>query len=819
MTLLTFGVPGETPLDFTPFDSQPAREKQWATLGYAIEVLGKDAGTSFTNAEATLETFTSSLYDGQAVDISGWSAASEPIYVQVTGPDSGGLTSGCAALTTMCRRKGLRELTWYSPDGASAPTVFDVLVVTQALQFDDQDEVANQRTYALTMTCKPSPRSQDQVTMTASGPLQVPTVTQVDAATSVTNWSAPGPHADRVNLMPTSNFWDGAPGWSLSSNSAGLTLTGPNLQWTTNISTVGANVLISSPMVRVVAGLAYTVSMQATARTGSAGGVLQMGLMRRFYNASGTQVGSDLYTATTGVGLTPVQLKLVNTIAPAGATRMRVFPFFQSTGGIAYPQISDVMVEQASSVGSYFNGDMTDCAWVGAPGNSESMHLVAASTVDLSAGHVHTKGPWTSSPLSAVSLERTFSTALDLSTMPIVRITGIIVPGPSLMTNTTSQFLLTSSSGFTWLTPARLDRTPTSTGAGSFIAYFQSPVASVADLRLQVTGAGAASADLTITDLTIMSGLPAFGTARQGLQSIPMVGTMPAEVELTVDNGVDGSGTMYPLGQHTVIYTRPSDPALAAPPLRQYRISSGAESTAPDSLSGFTETLGTTQATAFWAEIPASAVAHATHLFVAWLSATGLTVGSSYVLNWQTFMNDDATPSGASTPNSTMTGTRVITATATTFAFQPTQVGEFTLPSRVVETTGTYGATVNVRLWVTGGGTWTLDEGHLFDVDNGQLSVVSTTENFNRLDIMPASADKTNQRYVTTATAADGSTLSREAQPAKWARHLADPAASAQGALDVFVASTAATPHMTISASYYPRWDVFAAYVDQQQAA
>lgn len=147
----------------------------------------------------------------------------------------------------------------------------------------------------------------------------------------------------------------------------------------------------------VTAGLDYTFTiwgkMTGTARNGSA--VLQ------WYNAAGVALTTS--TGSTSNWNTAVGARYRATVtATAPATATSVVPYFQISSAITtdYINVDYALLEQASTVGRFFDGDNTGCYWVNVPGDSQSVltdgatNLIAdPSSEKTLAGAVPTK--WT----------------------------------------------------------------------------------------------------------------------------------------------------------------------------------------------------------------------------------------------------------------------------------------------------------------------------------------------------------------------------------------------------------------------------------------
>lgn len=106
------------------------------------------------------------------------------------------------------------------------------------------------------------------------------------------------------------------------------------------------------------------------------------GVLYRWYDASGDQIGSDVHLTD---GSTEPGWHFVWRIltAPAGATRIRVFPFARHSGSTLvlsdawYFQADSISFVKSSVLTPYFDGDTPDTSsavydWTGTPGNSPS---------------------------------------------------------------------------------------------------------------------------------------------------------------------------------------------------------------------------------------------------------------------------------------------------------------------------------------------------------------------------------------------------------------------------------------------------------------
>lgn len=772
-----------------------------ANTGYYFEATTD--GTEWRNAEAVVSSVTSELFEGAAIDVTGYEALTATVAVRVVGLDMAAVATGAAELVKVCRREAMKALTYVPADGTAPATVFDVLEVTWDSPYDDVNERQStpRRTYTLTLHCKPFPRSADLVTIPAVTIATVaPTITSIDSGSSTTGWTTGAKRVSRINLITNGNFRYGAQGWAKGANTDRVVWDSSGMRWAVRDRDDGRSHVNLITAMKVVAGAAYRLHMQIY----QAGPTNGLGVLIRWYNASGVQIGTDAantITVSLGSAGTWRTLSTART-APTGAVTMGFFPYAQynSSSGAAYSSLKDVHVETESTwTGTTFDGDYevldstTDYVWSGAVGQSTS-YAISPATVTTSGGAV-TVTAYGGRPLS---LRR--SGTIGLSTAPWLRLRGIW--SGSLTLN-----VEVSGGGFV---PAIAPQVVIRSGS-TFDAYFRVSVDSITAFSLS-TNAGAASlqsATLSIDQVDTSTGLPVTGTGRSGDFIAEAYGTMPAEAQIEIANTAD-------LGRMVLLFTRPAATATVHPALRARRIAGPSVTAASTNISGFSEALATTQGSAVTWEIDAADLPQASYLLAARLTATGLTTGNGYTLNWRAYMVLDGT-----TETSIYTGNRNIKATATTWGSSTgqriTEIGLLTLPTMNVYTSGDASAKVRIQLWVTGGGTWNLDESWIFDADKGDLTVVEPASALRRLRITPASADNPTQSYIA-ENDVSGNTTARDVSGdvIGWSSHRVDPR---DGEMAIYVATLTDTPNISAEIEYYPRWDVYAAPIDTGESA
>lgn len=793
-------------IDFLPDSTARRTALADPDVGYYFQASAD--GTDWSNADAVITQITSDLFDGAHAEITSYSPLTATIRVKIVARDAGRLAAAGAVLTQVCRRAGVRSLS-FSPSDA-AITIFDVLVATQKLEFNDFDEVNGipypSRVYVLTLTCKPFPRSANSVTVVAPAPSGTITNTSIDTASSTTGWTTNARVISRTNLMPNPSFEYGVPRWVVGAGTTAIervndrltTFNGGRGNYYLKVTpdkTSGVS-YVKSPYMLATAGLPYAFS--ARLRSGGAAATTG-GLVALWYDASGNRIGSiATYTTSTTITTSSSAMTTVSAVytAPAGTAMMQVMPFLNQPGtasNVAWA-LDAVMVEQASTVGTYFDGDQgTDWLWSGTPGNSFSYQL-ASTTVTESAGKVQV------SAYTGLALTR--SGTINTASEKYLMVTGTIT-FPDQAGSRSITFTLDADN--VSVGPGYLTYPQGSSTGGAFTAYFRINADSISTFTLGATYTGTTATGnitLAVDQVSTYSATPAIGTGRQSQRSVTAYGTMPAEADLTLSNG---SNT---LGADTIIYTKPTNLSTFTPPLRQYRTGGPTVTTSSSSISGATNTL-TALAGADTYQIDVNAIQPSSYLLAAWLSGTGLTAGITTTFNWRASIIENG-----SLEHTVVTGSTVFTATGTTQAGSVMELGLMTLPPRSMSTTGSQSAMVQIQIWFTGSGTWTIDEAWLFDVDNGALSVLHTTDTINQIEIVPATSDSPQQRYLGTQ-APSGGTITRDlsSQVLSWNPHRFDPAGA--GTVDVFIMNNATTPAFTVTADYYPRWDMYAATVDQ----
>jgi hypothetical protein len=756
--------------------------------------------TEWRNAEAVVSSVTSQLFEGADIDVTGYEALTATVAVRVVGVDMAAVDTGSAELVHVMRREAMKSLTYTPADGTAPPTVFDVLAVTWDAGLNDMDERQKtpRRKYVITLHCKPFPRSADLVTIPAATiATAAPTITSIDACSSTTGWSTPSKAVSRINLVTNGDFRYGIQHWHKGTNTSRIEWESGGWMRVTPVNrSQRAYVNYGSSPRPVTAGQSYRIYMDLWQNPGTS----QLGFLYRWFNASGNQIGSDGVVTASLAALGSAEWRNISTTrtAPSGATGLWIFPFGVAgnlSESVTHYNVDHVHIELNSTwTGTWFDGDTatagtTEFVWSDAAGRSVS-YALAPTTPSTSGGKVLV------SAYGGRSLSLRRSGTINLSAAHWLRLRGVW-PG-SLTLNVE----VSDGGAIPPISPQALIRS-----GSSFDAYFAVPVDSVTafSLTANVGSVTAQTATFSIDQVDTSTGLPLTGTGRSGDFRATAHGTMPAEAAITVENTAD-------LGRMVLMFTRPAALGLD-PALRSRRIAGPSVTAASTNISGFSETLTSAQSGSVTWEFNAADLPASAYLLAARLTASGLTSGNGYTLNWRAFMVLDG-----STETSVVAGSRTVKATATTYGNAATQrvteLGLLGLPTMNVFTSGDASAKVRIQMWVTGGGTWSLDEAWIFDVE-GDLSIVEPVSALHRLQVTPASADRPVQTYVAEHEPSPGTITARDVHldVTGWSAHRLDPR---DGDVAIYVATLTATPALSVEVEYFPRWDVYAAPIETE---
>lgn len=137
-------------------------------------------------------------------------------------------------------------------------------------------------------------------------------------------------------------------------------------------TTTSANVGPYYGKYNITAGVQYSASIYARHISGTA---RAHRVSLEWYTSADVYISTSLGIAVTLT--TATQLLTVTGTAPATAAKVYVVAYSTTTGAVSdTAQWDGVLLEQASSVGSYFDGTYLDGAWTGAVNNSASTRVV-----------------------------------------------------------------------------------------------------------------------------------------------------------------------------------------------------------------------------------------------------------------------------------------------------------------------------------------------------------------------------------------------------------------------------------------------------------
>lgn len=184
-------------------------------------------------------------------------------FVKVSAATSVALAVGEAAL--QARAEGMALLKWVPMEGADfAPaSVFEVWTWHLAHLFDQGDEMRLTRGYAVTMTAKPSARSEFLTVADAATTSASPTITEVDDCTSTSGWTSP------IGAVTTS----GGAVKIASATSAGVARTTMSLTRTGLVTGMGVTpyLMLNTSASHNPQNLAATVDGRAMTKVGQVG--------------------------------------------------------------------------------------------------------------------------------------------------------------------------------------------------------------------------------------------------------------------------------------------------------------------------------------------------------------------------------------------------------------------------------------------------------------------------------------------------------------------------------------------------------------------
>jgi hypothetical protein len=680
--------------------------------GYLVEAV--DAGTTnFGNPEAQFEIVRSLLTDGSLAVLQGWDNREVLIRLKLSAPlatAGPALAAAERALMDQIRADSKAPLVYVPPASGSATCVFDVVAAdldrdnTDGWDFDETEY--EYRCYLLTLTCLPFARPENPVSVAAI-PLPPPTPTNVtvDDGTSLTPWSADAEGfgtVTRTNLAtnpaPASTAGYTAGNSTLTMSAGWLRIWSPSGSSSNDTyASVGGDA--GALRLGMQAGNTYTVSAERGASAVHSTNVSVRAERIVVFHRIGTATYTTVMS-TPGLGRQSVTFTL-----PAGTTEAFVRLYNGSanptlTGGDFYTDWRKVLVEQAGTAGTYFNGHTltaggTSYGWTGTPDASTSVAAtipvpyISSGAVTLSAA------PHASGAERTVTLTRAGS--VTMTSTPYLRV--------SLASTTVSmRFRIAGSAA----TPVAVTASAIS---GFTDYYFTTGDFDTVEVEGYLpSGTSTTAGSLRVAHIERTDTIAGAGsTARQQSRTAEVIGSAPTQAAIRLYDPT-------PAALGTEILVHSSRNTAWQPPLRTRMVSSA--TVTPDSamVSGNRNTL--TSAMTF--RIPASMLTEGTYALMGRLSVT--TAGT---LTWTAKMVNAA---GAATVGSSrvVTGNAALTVTSGYSLFT---LGSVVLPVLAVEDDQM------VELVLTGTANMTIDEAWLFGLDDGALTWVRDADSLSWIEI------------------------------------------------------------------------------------
>ena len=805
MSSLSFGV--DTVLDLSaPAGATRPPMLAASKTGYVFQASSSVDGTNWGNADQVISTIQSQLVDGVDSVVSSYQNRTATIALRIYARDMDALAAGEAALMLEVLRgyrgDGWNQLSW-TPNGASVPTVFDVVTADLQFTLDDLEEFRITRTYSLVLNCLPFPRSAQQVTVSAlPAPADgaAPVVTSLDTAASLTGWSTSALVETRRNLCPNPTPLPGSAstaGWAVGSGTARVSVNTGAGAGVTGASAGG--VFLIDPKLSATGSAVFTsyvkstymaaragVKYSAQCRTGFFGNAAAAsGFLIRFYDAGGNILAQYSKTWNTGRAMTGGSGTWTS---PAGTTKLAIFPFvsFTTASGAGSWALDHVLVEQAAAPGSYFDGSSPDtsttwCRFVGARGASASIAMSHAVPI-LASGHVQVTSAGNNTVLSRAG-------ALALGGAPFLLITGKVNVKPALASPDVTVTAAMRAAQISILANLAYQEAVLCDveADGTFVAYFRQPT-DIDDRGVYITASSPSApldtvTTLQITGISSATGLPVVASGRQSRRQLPVYGATRTQASLRVDT-TDAS-----LGEQTLVYSQTAASRGFAYALREaYRTGGPSVTENPAAVSGYVNALASSSDLADVFQIPTTLLADSPQMLYVRIIPTA---AATVTFNWSLTL--------ATAPGPVATGTRTVAYQA---GAQFVPLGVLNLPRMLDGSADNY----VLRLWASSGPA-TVDDAWLFDT-KGSLSVVGT-DTRNLLLLNSASLDDPQSSVWTGIT--DGETDSQVAYAAwdalVWEQHEFTPPGA-----EVFLV-TPGTQNARLELTYYPRWAHHAAPV------
>lgn len=761
------------------------------TEGYLIEALSDD--TTWGNPAAVVTEVLSQLQDGSLASVDSYDNREAIVRVRISGPDGAALAAGEAALVkAVAGTDGRGLLTWTPPADASPPAVFEVVYGHLNFEMDDEAETQTQgpeRMYLLTLVCKPFARSVDKIEVpglpvnTGAAPITI------DDGSSVTGWSTDATQRIRHNMFPNPQFQRDLTGIAASSGveyieraqttSGGWYCHG----WTTGAPTRAYMRLLTLP---VTPGRQYRVkaAQKWNAVNGSSAA---MGFMVRWYDDGSNTVAADQIIARRSISKQVWSRGSGMVTAPAGATKMAVYPFGdRPTGhsGNYAIDLDEVFIGQEMSTrpgDPYFDGSTADTSiitytWDGTADVSASTATYLPPTVTASGGKVISTMYGND---NAVLLRDGIVTMTDGT--PYLRISGTY--SWDLANNNTSGASFKFRIDDELVTPTTMQ-----VANGKFTAALYLPGRIFNQLRITAWFPGETwdVGQQVAVDSLVIAATPIEATGRQTSRVAPIYGSLRTEADIVVTSTTP-EGAPVAFGNRVIVYTVPVADGGASPNMRQWRSSGGTVTADSGRVSGAYENVPTTEATAITWKIPADQVRDGTHAL--WASAATTAPGTKR-LHWSATVATTYT-------SHTVTGWKDVYLDGT---YAPNPIGHVTLPPTAVGPAAE--ATITIKMWTSSTGTINLDEAWAFNIDDGQVSMVDTSGGVSMVRLSAATIDNPNPGCWIGDADTDINTIHAGAR-ATFDQHIFPPG-------DIFVFTVALTSTTVSTAfSYYQRFHTY----------
>lgn len=744
--------------------------------GRAFQFETESDGATFGFAEPVVVTVESDLTDGTRGQIVRHENREASFRVSVVAENSIGLAEGEALLRSLIG--GPAEAAWTPPDGWGATTVFEVLWSQMQWQFDDMDELRIRRVWQVTFTAKPFGRSVDATVTAALGGGEVPTVVEIDDASSTTNWTGSiGGTAEtvqdagdsvsieattsRTNLIINPSAEVDTAGWTVGSSGSTLSRTATGAtsgSWAFAINPAASTLLCrmtTSALIPIDPTLPWSFAADMRrVGTGTITGTLRI----QWYTAAGAADGFHGLSVNLTTTSTRYALQLHHLDVPDTAAFGRPWIEVDSSNSSTYVVADSLQFEQSETATAYFDGDSSVAGslgyrWTGTPNLSTSIEVPVGPTELTRAGLTE---DFTDTPY----LIADFATSAGDSASVAAEV-------------------VTTSSGTVALTRDSVN----DVGGGRHRAIFDCTHTDVEEVRILVGDATDGAPTLLDVDHIERSSTNALtaATARQLFRSIEVGGSADTQGSLSISHETDALGDV-------LVYTSRDDGSNYQPPLRPWRVDGGTVTPDSDRVSGATSPLDS--ATAETYEIPVSALVSGKHDLVAYLAAAA---AGDKTINWTASTRYDSTDLG------TVSGSTVVTLT-TGYTSHP--IASIELPPISTPT----GSTAVVRITLSSLDAVTIDEAWVFNLDIGALTEVACGTS------TPAAGGSSNRLWIDTETLENSAKVERGTLENRSDAHNAGADVSSMGAhefapgtVKAFTVTSNAL-NAAVSLEHYERW-------------